>query len=553
MSFIDRLRTQKLLSFTLVVFTLCIGIVIGTLITVNWGVKAARDSQAAPGATPLTIPSPVELSNEFTRIAKDAEPSVVNVSVQYLPKAPQRTQTQTRRRGAQPAPSTPFGDQGDDDQGDDNGGMQDFFNRFFGGSPFGQGGPQMPDQGRGRALGSGVVVDKAGYVLTNNHVVEKADKITVRFKDDPTEYPATVVGTDEKTDLAVLRVTERTSFTPAKIGNSDAVRVGDWAVAIGSPFDFENTVTAGIISATARDMPAGEASQYQHFLQTDAAINPGNSGGPLLNIRGEVIGINTAIATRSGGYQGIGFALPINTAADVYNQIIKSGKVTRGSIGITYVPSNTPNARNLLKANNLTEGVFVEQVPSGGPAAKAGVEPGDIIVSLNGKPVREGNDLVNVITATPIGSPVTLGIVRDGKRETYKVTVADITQVFPEQFGGAAQPENAGPGKTSVKFGMSIESLTDQKRQSLAIKQSGGVLVDSVEPGSFAEDIGLQQNDLIISINRQNVTSYEDVQRIQAALKPGQAVQFQILRRAGRNGGDWSTFFVAGALPASDK
>jgi len=552
MSFIDRLRTQKFLSFTLVVFTLCIGIVIGTLITVNWGVNAARDSQAAPGATPLTIPNPVVLSNEFAQIAKDVEPSVVNVSVQYLPKAPQRTQSQTRRRAT---PQTPYDDQGGADQGDDNG-MQDFFNRFFGGgSPFGQGGPQSPGQGRGEALGSGVVVDKAGYVLTNFHVVDKADKITVRFKDDPTEYPAKVVGSDEKTDLAVLRVSERTNFTPAKIGNSDAVRVGDWAVAIGSPFSFENTVTAGIISATGRDMPAGEASQYQHFLQTDAAINPGNSGGPLLNIRGEVIGINTAIATRSGGYQGIGFALPINTAADVYNQIIRSGKVTRGSIGITYVPSNTPNARNLLKANNLTEGVFVEQVPPSGPAAKAGVEPGDIIVSLNGKPVREGNDLVSVITATPIGSPVTLGVVRAGKRESYKVTVADITQVFPDQFAGAAQSADVGPGKTSVKFGMSIESLTDQKRQSLGIKQSGGVLVDSVEPGAFAEDIGLQPNDLILSINRQNVNSYEDVQRIQATLKPGQAVQFQILRRAGagRNGGDWSTFFVAGALSASEQ
>ena len=553
MRFIDKLRTQKLLSFSLVVFTLCIGIVIGTLITVNWGVKAARDNQIAPGATPLTIPNPVVLSSEFSQIAKEVEPSVVNVSVEYLPKAPQRTQSQTRRRVT---PSTPNDDQqgGGDDQGDDNG-MQDWFYRFFGG-PGGPGGPNMQNQGKSEALGTGVVVDKNGYVLTNNHVVDKADRITVKFHDDPTEYPAKVVGTDEQTDLAVLHVSGRTNFVPAKIGNSDAVRVGDWAVAIGSPFNFEDTVTAGIISATSRDMPPSEGgSQYQHFLQTDAAINPGNSGGPLLNIRGEVIGINTAIATRSGGYQGIGFALPINTAVDVYNQIIKSGKVTRGSIGITYVASSDPRARDLLKANNLTEGVFVQQVPAGGPASKAGVEPGDIIVSLNGKPVREGNDLVSSITATPIGTPVTIGIVRDGKHLTYKVTVADITQVFPEQFGGGTQKQNAEPGRTSVKFGMSIESLTDQKRQSLGITQSGGVLIDSVDPGSFADDIGLQPNDLLVGINHQNVNSAEDVQRIQATLKPGQAVQFQILRRAGngQNSGAWSPFFTAGTLPAADQ
>src|SRR5262249_2187492 len=211
-------------------------------------------------------------------------------------------------------------------------------------------------QPRGSALGSGVVVDRAGYVLTNNHVVDKADRIQVKFPGDSAEYDAKVIGTDESTDLAVIRVEGKNNLTPAKIGNSDAVQVGDWAIAIGSPFGFQATVTAGIISAKERDVP--DSSQFQHFLQTDAAINPGNSGGPLLNIRGEVIGINTAIATRTGGYQGIGFALPINTAAGVYNEIIKTGKVTRGSIGITFSPDPERN-RNLLKAfGGVTEGVF---------------------------------------------------------------------------------------------------------------------------------------------------------------------------------------------------
>ena len=200
--------------------------------------------------------------------------------------------------------------------------MDDFLNRFFG-NPFGGGNPEL-GQRRGSALGSGVVVDKAGYILTNNHVIDKADRIQVKFTDDPTEYDAKVIGVDVPTDLAVIRVEGKHDLAPAKIGNSDAVQVGDWCVAIGSPFGFQATVTAGIISAKERDVDPTQ--QFQHFLQTDAAINPGNSGGPLLNIRGEVVGINTAIASRSGGYQGIGFAMPINMAAMVYNEIIKYGQ-----------------------------------------------------------------------------------------------------------------------------------------------------------------------------------------------------------------------------------
>src|SRR3974390_677619 len=317
MSFIEKFRGQKLLSFTLILFTLSIGIVIGTVI--NSGVKAAKESTVAPGATPLAIPNPVELSNTFTQIAKMVEPSVVNISTTYLPKAPAQGRNFNRRQVVPP---------NDDDQGN---GDDNFLYRFFGGNPFGE----QPDQRRGEALGSGVVVDSAGYILTNNHVVDKADRIQVKFLNDPTEYEAKVIGTDPQTDRAVIRVEGKKNLAPAKIGNSEAVQVGDWAVAIGSPFGFQATVTAGIISAKERDIP-GDTSQFQHFLQTDAAINPGNSGGPLLNIRGEVIGINTAIASRSGGFQGVGFALPINEAARVYNDIIKNGKVTRGSIGIKF-------------------------------------------------------------------------------------------------------------------------------------------------------------------------------------------------------------------------
>jgi serine protease Do len=534
MSFFDKLRTQKLLSFTLILFTLSVGIVIGTLITS--GVKAAKGDNAAPGATPLVIPSPVELSSTFTQIAKQVAPSVVNISTTYLPKAPVQSRNGRRRQVVPP----------DEDQG--NGGMGEFLYRFFGGDPFG-GTPDMQNR-RGQAVGSGVVVDKAGYILTNNHVVDKADRIQVQFPNDPTEYEAKVIGVDAPTDLAVIRVEGKQNLTPAKIGNSDAVQVGDWAMAIGSPFNFQQTVTAGIISAKERDVDP--TMQFQHFLQTDAAINPGNSGGPLLNMRGEVIGINTAIASQSGGYQGIGFALPMNTAAMVYNAIIKNGKVTRGSIGISFTPSDTPNARALLKAAGLNEGVFVQSVAPGGPADKAGLRDGDVIVALNGKPVRDGGELVNTVTATPVGSSVNVAVARDGKRENYKVVVGDLAQIFPDRFGGGSDSAKNNEEGATVSFGMSILPLTEQQRTNLGLKEKGGLQVVEVEPNSFAEDVGLQQGDVLMSINGKAVNTIDEVKKIQSTLKPGQAVAFRVLRKASR-GGEWQAAYFAGTLPAAQR
>jgi serine protease Do len=539
MSFFDKLRRQKVLSFTLILFTLAIGIVIGTL--VNTGAKAAKDNTAAPGATPLTIPNPVQVQNSFAAIAKQVEPSVVNISTTYMPKAP----TRNRRRAAPQQPDNgdeeDQGDQGQGGQGD-QGNMEDFFQRFFS-NPFGGNNPQIP-QHRTNALGSGVVVDKAGYILTNNHVVDKADRIQVKFMGDTTEYDAKVVGVDAATDLAVIRVEGRSSLTPARIGNSDAVQVGDWAIAIGSPFSFEETMTLGIISAKGRDVEPGQ--QFQHFIQTDAAINPGNSGGPLLNINGEVVGINTAIASRSGGYQGIGFALPINDAVKVYNDIIKNGKVVRGSIGISFTPSDTPRAEALLKANGAKEGVFVEQVPANGPADKAGIKPEDIIVAVNGKPIRNGGELVDRVTSTPIGNPLTVTVLRERQRMDFQVVVADLAKVFPERFGNGKE-EEAGPAEgTQALFGIAIENLTDARRENMGIKQHG-VLVGSVEQNSFAEDIDLRKGDVIVEINRQPVHTTDDVTRIQKTLKPGDAVAFRVLRQSGRT--EWTPVFPAGALP----
>jgi serine protease Do len=540
---LEKLRTQKLLSFTLIVFTLAIGIVIGTLINVNTGAKAAADTSAAPGATPLVIPNPVELSNTFSQIAKQVEPSVVNISTTYNPK-PGRATTGRNRR--------PMPQQDEDEDGGE--GMNEFLYRFFG-NPFGNGGGGMPEmpQRRGFALGSGVVVDKAGYILTNNHVIEKADRIQVKFPHDSTEYDAKVIGVDPPTDLAVIRVEGKKNPLPAKIGNSDAVQVGDWAIAIGSPFGFQATVTAGIISAKEREVDP--TMQFQHFLQTDAAINPGNSGGPLLNIRGEVIGINTAIASRSGGYQGVGFALPVNMAAEVYNSIIKTGRMTRGSIGISFTPSETETARALLKSYGSNEGVFVQSVAPGGPSEKAGIREGDIIVALNGKPVRDGSALVGTVTTTPVGSPIDVSVLRGGKRENFKVVVGDLAQIFPDRFGGPKDDSKSPTEAGVTSFGMMVQNLSEARRQTLGLKTQGGIEVVSVDPNSFAEDIQLHKGDIIVSINQQPVNSTDDLKKIQATLKPGDAVAFRVKRplpaAAKRKSTDdpYQTFFAAGTLP----
>jgi serine protease Do len=527
MNFVEKMRTQKVLSFTLVVFTLCLGIVIGTLI--NQGVRAAKDERTiAPGATPLVIPDPVALSNSFSQIARQVAPSVVNISTTYMP----RVSSSRRRR--QPNPP-------DEDQG----GMDDFIQRFFGG-PF-----NGPDNSRRSvATGSGVVVDRAGYVLTNNHVVDKADRIQVRFHDDPVEYPAKVIGVDVQTDLAVIRVEGKRDMAPAKIGNSDAVQVGDWAIAIGSPFGYEATVTAGIISAKGREVDP--QMQFQHFLQTDAAINPGNSGGPLLNIRGEVIGINTAIASHSGGYQGVGFALPVNEAAKVYNDIIKSGKVTRGSIGISFTRSGTSQALANLKVAGVREGVFVEAVAEGGPSAKAGMQEGDVITALNGKPVRDGDQLVDVVTSTPVGSALDVTVEHEGKRRDLKVVVGDLAVIFPDRFGPPKSDPNSVADATPVSFGVNIQPMTERQLDNLGLKMKGGVQVISVEPNSFADDIQLLPSDIIVSINRHPVNTVDDVQHVRNSLKPGDAVQFRVLRKSpGRNTTDWNPTFVAGTLPAT--
>jgi serine protease Do len=536
MRLFHRMRQQKLLSATLLLLTLTVGILIGTVL--NTGVHAARDGQsAAPDAAPLVIPAAAQIGSEFTQLAKRLGPSVVNITADYTPKA-------TPRRRLQP-PS----DEDDPNGGDDS---SDLLRRFFHGGP---GSSEVsPRMFRREQSGSGFIVDRNGYILTNNHVVDKVDKITVKLHGDDTEYRARLIGYDRETDLAVIKIDPRTPLAPVAIGNSDGLQVGDWAVAIGSPFGLEASVTAGIVSATGRDIGT---QQFQRFIQTDAAINPGNSGGPLANIHGEVIGVNTMIATQSGGYQGIGFALPINMAVRVYNDIIRNGRVVRGSIGIGWLKAN--EKPELFKALGTDHGVLVSQVTKGGPAEKAGVKPEDIIVAYNGKSIKDGDDLLGRVANSPVGSSSTVTVDRGGKRIDFKVGIVDRAEMLKlgnDARAAADEPPEVAPSKSSestpTRFGMKIRVMNESDRATAELKEKKGVVVTTVDTNSFADDLGLMENDVIVGINRDAVTSPEDVQRIQASLKPGQAIAVHVYRNLALGGQappQWQSFFLSGTVP----
>jgi len=537
MRWLRKIQQQKLLSITLLLVTLSIGIVIGTLL--NTGVHAARgQATAAPDASPLKIPDPVELGNEFTKLAKKMEPSVVYITADYTAKT-----VESPHKGAQEE------EPGDSGKNPNDDGM-DLFRRFFRNGPFGNDTP--PRSMRQEQSGSGFIVDKNGYIITNHHVIAKVDRIKVKLHgDDTTEYRARVVGIDPETDVAVLKIDPRSPLTPVIIGNSDAVQVGDWAVAIGSPFGLEASVTAGIVSALGRNIDG--PLQLQRFIQTDAAINPGNSGGPLLNIRGEVVGINTMIATQSGGYQGIGFALPINMVARVYNDIIRTGRVSRGSIGIGWSKADKPE---LFKALGTNSGVLVNNVQKGGPAEKAGLKVDDIIIAMNGKPIKDGDDLVSRVSDTPAGTAVDVTADRDGKRMDFKLTIMDRAEVFKDrpEFAEMQQEQQGAvkqePGQ--YKFGVKLHALSDAERTSMAFDAKGGLVVRSVDEGSFAEDVGLLEKDVILAINRQPVASVDDILKIQGSLKAGDPVAFHVMRPTQIERGhapQWNSLFLSGTLP----
>ena len=528
---LDRFRQQKLFSVSVIVFTLAFGIVLGTLLTTR--VSAALGQSGSSDATPITIPPVKKLANDFTRLAQMMDPSVVYITTDYTPK--QQNAKGKRRSTPQAQPQ---------DEDDDS--MADPFRRFFN-MPFGTEVPRKRE-----ASGSGFIVDRNGFIMTNLHVVEQADHIKVKLTGEKTEYKARLIGSDPEIDVAIIKIDPGRALQPVRVANSDSVQVGDWAVAIGAPFGLETSVTAGIVSATGRDITA---QQFQRFIQTDAAINPGNSGGPLVNINGEVIGVNTMIATNSGGYQGIGFALPINMAVKSYNQIIQSGRVSRGSIGISF-PRDEGQMAGTLKALGFRNGVIVESVTPGGPAEKAGLKSDDVLLSLNGKPIRDGSDLVSQVSEMSSGTTVTIALDRDGQKLEKQVSIQDREKVFKDDPRIArnrrdemTEPDDKGT-QTTARFGIGIRALTDEQRKELQYDQSAGVMVTVVEDGSFAEEIGVKERDIIVSINRQAVSSFDDVKRIQANLKAGDAVAFKVMRPTGAQGTRrWGGVYLSGTLP----
>jgi serine protease Do len=552
-SFFGRLRYRRLASTFTILATLSAGILIGSII--SHGVRGQEASKVdTSDATPLKVPSPRDLSTDFTRIAKEVGPAVVNINTVTLPKerpAQSRRNPHQRQFQQQQPPDDGSGDDDDQDdqsqgQGQGQNNFQDFFNKFFGMGP--QGGQDESGQER-ESLGSGFIVDPRGYIITNNHVVDKADKIFVKLPGDPDAgslqgRPARVVGVDKDTDIAVIKIQTDHPLPTVKLGNSDGAQVGDWVIAIGSPFTLSQTVTAGIVSAKNRTIDQSTAGQFQHFIQTDAAINPGNSGGPLLNMAGEVVGVNTAIFTQSGTYAGIGFAMPANTVIGVYNQLISPDhKVIRGSIGITF-QSQMNSA--VSRVYGFKTGVLVASVQPGFAADKAGLKPGDIITTVDGRSIKDGNDLVDDISARKPGTAIHVGYLRNGKPLETTVTVGDRAKMIAAVSSGAEDDDStsaSAPDASQSKLGLQVADLPKGAPAGLH-----GVVVEGVKPGSFSDEIGLGdfQGQIIVAINREPVHDVAEFGKFVSALKSGSDVAFELVDPQRRALG---SRYVGGTLP----
>jgi serine protease Do len=420
--------------------------------------ESSAASVSAASETPM-VPA------NFNELAEKVRPGVVNIQVV---KKVKNIGFGFRSFGSPFGEKNPFGD---------------FFGPFFEGNP-----PRHFEQ---RGVGSGVVMNREGYILTNNHVVEDADQIKVKLASGK-EYEGKVIGRDPKTDLALVKIEGASDLHPLKLGNSDDLKVGNWVVAVGSPFGLEQTVTAGIVSAKGRVIGSGP---YDNFIQTDASINPGNSGGPLINMKGEVVGINTAIVA-SG--QGIGFAIPINMAKEIAPQLQEKGHVTRGWLGVS-IQEVTPE---LAKSFSLNEkkGALVAQVFSSSPAEKAGIERGDVILEFDGKEVADSKDLPRVVSSTPVGKSVTIRLSRNGKVLDRQVKVGEMEE----------KAEVAKAPSSNKSLGITVQNLTPDIAKRLGLKKETGVVVTRVEPGSPAANAGIQTGDVIQQVNRKPVSNVED-------------------------------------------
>jgi serine protease Do len=526
----ERLSTRRLTSAFVVLATLTAAIVAGSYAA--HGVRGQEQQNASSDASTLKIVNSSLPPNQFVQIAKKVGPAVVNINTQTMPK---QSDNRMHKFHGRSIPMPGNGDDNNDDQGQAQGGQgqgddnfQDFFNRFFGGQIPGQG--DQGDQAQVQeSLGSGFIVDSKGYIITNDHVVDNADKIYVKLSTDPDTQdlgrPARVIGVDKATDLAVIKIDTDKPLPIVTMGNSDESQVGDWVEAIGSPFALSQTVTAGIISAKNRTIEPGASGQFQHFIQTDAAINPGNSGGPLLDMNGYVIGVNTAIYTQSAGYQGIGFAMPSNTVVAVYNDLISpSHKVVRGSIGISF---NNGLSSSVNRVYGFKNGVLVQLVQPGGPADKAGLKPGDIITSIDGRPVKDGDDLVNDIASRRPGSTAHLGYLREGKPADATVTIGDRDKVFANGVNPEAAPTPENPsGAGETKLGLVVRDISP----AIAAKiHMPGVEIESVRTGSFADLQQLEPGQVITHVNKMPTGTRDQFEAIVSKLKNGDDVVFEVV------------------------
>ena len=440
------------------------------------------------------LPGPEALSRVFIDVAGKIKPAVVNISTQKI------------------LSEMPF------EHPELGGPLDDFFERFFGG-------PQG-EQSR-RSLGSGVIIDPSGYILTNNHVIEKAEEIEVQLSDE-TRHAAKVVGTDPDTDLAVIRIETSDELPFASLGDSDALVVGEWVLAIGNPFGFGHTVTAGIVSAKGRIIQQGP---YDDFIQTDAAINPGNSGGPLVNMRGEIVGINSNIISASGGSMGIGFAIPSNLGRKVYAQLVEHGSVTRGWLGVG-IQELTPELARSFGLEGKKGAVVSEVRGDDSPAAKGGLQAGDVIIELDGKPVDSDTALVRIVADVHPGESVDVKFYRDGEIRSTRVELGT-------RAANLSSQEQEGERAERGRLGVSVQNLTPQLASQLGTATGAGVVLIDVDPGGPAADAGLRRGDIILEANRNRVSDVDDLEREMNRVAPGGDLLLRVERPAGGQSSYW--------------
>jgi serine protease Do len=469
-----------------IIFIIVVSIFAGYLIGSNLEIFSPKSSFRPPAYIPQVPGSVTGESTAFSDIVKAVGPTVVYIST-----------TKTIRRDISPFshPFDPF---------------EDFFEQF------------RPKKWKERSLGSGVIVSSDGYIITNYHVVEKADEIKVTLYDKQ-DYKGKIIGSDPKTDIALIKISAK-DLPAVKWGNSDNLQVGEFVLAFGNPYGFSHTVTMGIVSAVGRANVG--IADYEDLIQTDAAINPGNSGGPLVNIKGELIGINTAIFSRTGGYQGIGFAIPSNMAESVMKQLVKGGKVTRGWLGVT-IQSITPDLAKEFGLKN-GKGAVVNDILKGSPAEKAGLKRGDVILEVDGKTVNDAESLRNIVAQREIGSHITIKIIREGKPISLTAKVSELPVEMQETSIEKSEKEM---DEENVFAGFTVIALSHEIAKQLGLsRDEKGVVIIKVEPDSPAEEAGLKKGDVIQEINKRTVTNLRDFNNIISRIKEGDSILLFINR-----------------------